>query len=448
MADTRPGRLSAVDVVCRYAGACAGTTAAMSSKIARAGVDGMANMGRWFRWSRPRRAPASGAPAEPPSARATVAENSPPEAAVGPTVSAEESDNGTVGDGSSDAASATDAAASELASQLEELQADNETLTTQLAAAQAQIEQLAVAEEASRAEAAAAIASELAATRNELLEAQREVEAAQSQLAARSATESTGPGSALDDSRGRTGVPTMIDNRGEEDDGPTVANEAEMDTETDVEAVSPASVSPEQVQATASLDGAKRIIFTRALDDLASEDVSARARAVWVMGGIRHVLAAGALVTHMARESSPQVRQECIKSLMTLGLKEGLPAIERALSDPVAAVRLAGVRGLYRMAGPAGGPALARMLSDEDDEVRRRTATCIGWLGLTEHAVALLPLLTDGNHSVRDAAAKAMGNLRSPDVVAELFERLNAPKKLNRKAVAERAGNDHRQGDE
>jgi len=179
----------------------------------------------------------------------------------------------------------------------------------------------------------------------------------------------------------------------------------------------------------------KRIIFRRALSDIANQDPAARADAVKTIAGIRHELSVRVLVNQMASEPSAQVRQECIKALTTLQMTEGLGAVEQALSDRAALVRLAAVWGLYRLAGAESVAALVRMFSDEDVEVRRRAVTCIGWLGREELAVKLLPLLDDSSVSVRLAVVEAMGNLRCRRGVTALIERLNDPEKAVRKAV-------------
>ena len=200
-------------------------------------------------------------------------------------------------------------------------------------------------------------------------------------------------------------------------------------------APNPPVVTEERLHTAVFPGAAEKIIFTRALSDIASQDAATRADAARVMAGVRHDLSVKVLVAQMAREPSPRVRQECIKALTTLKMKEGLPAVERALTDRAASVRLAAVWGLYRLAGAKSAHALARMFSDKDEEVRRRSATCIGWLGQTELAVKLLPLLSDSSVSVRQAAVEAMGNLRSQQVVSALIERLNDPEKVVRKAV-------------
>ncbi len=180
---------------------------------------------------------------------------------------------------------------------------------------------------------------------------------------------------------------------------------------------------------------ADRVIFTRALSDIASQDPGVRADATRVIAGIRHELSVKTLIARMVREPSSQVRQECVKALTTLEMKEGLGAVKRALTDEAASVRLAAVWAIYHLGGAESAPELAHMFSDEDEEIRRRAATCAGWLGQEKLAVKLLPLLADSRVSVRRAAIEAMANLRSRQVVSTLIEHLNDPEKMIRKAI-------------
>ncbi len=187
-------------------------------------------------------------------------------------------------------------------------------------------------------------------------------------------------------------------------------------------------VSDEEVSNAVFSGGAtERIAFNRALSDLTNRDGAVRVDAIKSMSVIDHELSVRALIVHLARESDPRVRQECVKTLTTLEMKEALPAVRKALADPAPSVRLAAVWASYQLAGPQDAPLLAEMLSDEDEGVRRRAATCIGWLGQADLAEVLLPLLNDESDSVRRSAAEAMGNLRNRQTLFALIEHLNDP---------------------
>ncbi|MHC4396165.1 MAG: HEAT repeat domain-containing protein [Planctomycetota bacterium] len=179
----------------------------------------------------------------------------------------------------------------------------------------------------------------------------------------------------------------------------------------------------------------EKIIFTKALSDIAGQDTALRTDAVRTIATVRHELSVRALSAQMARESSPRVRQECIKALMALKMPEGAAAVEHALTDRVASVRLAAVQALYRLTPAQSAPALVRMFYDEDEDVRRRAVVCVGWLGEENLATELLPLLNDNSISVKRAVIEAMANLRSRQVVSTLIEHLNDPVESIRKAV-------------
>jgi len=204
---------------------------------------------------------------------------------------------------------------------------------------------------------------------------------------------------------------------------------------TETKKPAPIPVTPEKVESAVFPDAAKKIIFKQAISDMANRDAAVRVDAAKTLAGIRHELSVRVLAAQMANEPSSQVRQECVKALTKLEMQEGLPAIKLALTDEVAAVRLAAVWGLYHLTGAESFESLTRMFLDKDEEVRRRAATCIGWLGQNEFAVTLLPLVADKSVSVRQAAIEAMGNLHSRQVVSALIECLNDPEESIRKAA-------------
>ncbi len=216
-----------------------------------------------------------------------------------------------------------------------------------------------------------------------------------------------------------------IENIEEPEPEPILESEVEIDVEEiepepllEVELTEPVEVTVEDVQAADFVNAANRIIFTKALSDFASADTFARIDAAKAIGGITHELSARVLVAHIANEKSAMVRQECIKALTTLEMAEGLSAVESALTDETASVRLAAVWGTYRLAGIESLPKLLVMLSDEDASVRRRAVTCIGWLGgqlktigdsqLRRVISALIERLDDSADSIRKAALDAL----------------------------------------
>jgi len=194
--------------------------------------------------------------------------------------------------------------------------------------------------------------------------------------------------------------------------------QAEPEVELKVKVTEPVNVTAEDVQAADFKNGTERIIFTRALSDFSSADTAARVDAARAIGGIAHDLSAKVLIAHAADEPSAVVRQECIKALTTLERKEGLSAVESALTDEAASVRLAAVWGIYRLTGVKSVPALTKVLSDRDEGVKRRAVTCIGWLSgqietighsqLRRVISALIECLNDPAESIRKATLDAL----------------------------------------
>jgi len=332
----------------------------------------------------------------------------------------------------------------QIALQLSELQSEKESLLTELEQARSQVNEAAVHDSEAKARAAILkiLETNLAAAQDNLYKSRKEDQGVKPQ-----------PSSVLSSVQTEHALPTPLEEvvvvAAEEGSGssteaaaPRLNEKASGRTEeqssqvvSEVETPTLPAMIDKEVRVAVFDNETKRVIFRRALSDIANQDPAVRADVVKAIAGIGHELSVRVLVNQMASEPSARVRQECIKALTALQMTEGLSAVEQALSDRAALVRLAAVWGLYRLAGAQSGPALVRMFSDEDVGVRRRAVTCIGWLGQEELAVELLPLLDDGSVSVRLAVVEAMGNLRCRRGVTALIERLNDPEKAVRKAV-------------
>ena len=317
---------------------------------------------------------------------------------------------------------------SQLAARLKALQAEKESLLSQLEQARNEANEAKVRENAVRKRVAAA-ESELAAAQRELEKTDRPVKYVNSPpLSDVSAAARTEKKTVLSE-KGRNKAaavpaeekvePSMeaIATKPDEQANVKIQTQQSQPLITENKIPNPPDVTPEQVQEAVFTNTTDRIIFTKALADIASQDTATRADAARAMAGVRHNLSVRALATQIAREPSVQVRQQCIKALISLEMTEGRDVLERTLTDPAASVRLAAVWGLYCLAGAESAAALAGMFSDENEEVRRRAVTCIGWLAQKQPTI------------------KTMNYLRSPQVVPVLIKRLNDPAKSVRQAA-------------
>ena len=158
-----------------------------------------------------------------------------------------------------------------------------------------------------------------------------------------------------------------------------------------------------------------RTVFARALYDMASQDTTSRMDAAKALAGIRHELSVRVLANQTGSEHSAKVRQECIRSLATLRMNEGITAVETAMNDQVAQVRLVAVWSLYQLAGAQSVPALIRTFSDKDGEVRRRAITCIGWLAREKKTVGMI-----GSTDSRLAASALIRCLQDPEIAVRI----------------------------
>ncbi|MBW7990935.1 MAG: hypothetical protein FVQ84_13095 [Planctomycetes bacterium] len=410
--------------VSKKAGTVAGTSVAISKKIAYGGAKTMVAAKDWFKWPlkilTPENNENNGTTPEESISESQDEQENVRKSAANALIETLELDLVGAERELENAQSEAEKTQSKLTFQLSELKADKESLISEISAleqAKSQANEAAIREGELKAR-VTTLESDLAATQYHLEEPpkEEEVEVASTEEKVESAMESPAAQS--------VGVLTKIEKQ-------TSRPVSEFD-QADIPAVTKS-----QVETAVFPHSTDNIMFTRVLTDIDSGDVKTRATAVKVIGGIRHKLSVKALVAQLTCETSPQVRQECIKALTRQEVNGGLQAVKRALTDPAASVRLAAVRGLYRLAGEESASDLVRMLSDKNEEVRRRSATCIGWLRQEELAVELIPLLSNGNHSVRRAAIEAMGSLRSRQVISALIEHLNDPEKSIRMVIIE-----------
>jgi len=324
-------------------------------------------------------------------------------------------------------------AQTELKKQLQELQAKNESLISELDQARKEADDARIRADSMEAQIAALESNVTAVSlkSEEACEGQSDInsDALQTDYQDEPATvptvEEIKPSNETvviqNDEQINVGVETVEEPENE----PQLESEAEIDVEEiepepmpEVKVTEPVEVTAEDVQAADFKNEAERIIFTKALSDFASTDTAARVDAAKAIGGIAHELSTRVLIAHMADEPAAVVQQECIKALTTLEMAEGLSAVENALTDETASVRLAAVWGIYRLAGIESLPKLLGILSDNDEGVRRRAVTCIGWLGgqlktigdsqLRRVISALIERLNDSADSIRKATLDAL----------------------------------------
>jgi len=369
-----------VCTVSRQVGAVAGTSVVISKKLAGCGIKTVTTTKDWLKRPLKVLVPTRGKKSRTTSQASALESKDEQETgrkkAAKALIAALESDLAAAQRELKKAWSNAEKTQSKLASQLEELKVEKESLLSDLEQAKSEDSEAAAREDEVKTW-VAVLESDLAAAQCQLEKPRKEEEDTMSQ-----------PSSDLN----TMGIEEIELSHQAEEKVRVVSTEEEVKSaieptvaqSVEEEIPAPVAVTDENVQAAIFPNATDKIIFSSALSDITSQDATVRIDAVKTMAGIRHELSVKALAAQMACESSAQVRQECIKALVALEMTEALPAIECALTDEAGSVRLAVVWGLYHLAGTGSTLALTGMLSDEDEEVRRRAATCIGWLGKEE----------------------------------------------------------------
>lgn len=223
-----------------------------------------------------------------------------------------------------------------------------------------------------------------------------------------------------------------------DDTNVSAASEAVMATQDGQgEMMTPEDVTFEELRAAEFDSATENVIFSRFLYELRHQEPATRAKAARGMGGLRHELSVKALVAQLSRDPSEDVRKECVNALTSLEMQEGLESVQKALDDEAVSVRLAAVRGVYRLAGMDAADRLVAMFADESELVRCRAVTCIGWLGDHGLAEPLMALLSDGSVAVRRTVVEALGEIAAPRSFPALISRMTDPdESVRRKALA------------
>ena len=170
-----------------------------------------------------------------------------------------------------------------------------------------------------------------------------------------------------------------------------------------------------------------RAVLKEAVRDVKSADARVRSSAIRVLGRLKERKVAPLLIQAF-RDPSDEVRSACLDALSDVG-EPSAGAIFKMALDPSESVRvrLAAVRGLYRLASITSAPALLKALKDSHPRVRRRAALCLGWLGADSDAPSLLPLFRDDYAEVRAAAVEAVGALKLRSAIPALIHALEDP---------------------
>lgn len=148
----------------------------------------------------------------------------------------------------------------------------------------------------------------------------------------------------------------------------------------------------------------------QALADLAEPDATLRRLAVQYLGRQADTATLPQVIA-AAADADREVRQAALEALAAFG-PQAVSALEQALNDPQPTVRLAALRGIYRLRGEEAQALFLEQARSESALVRRRAMLYLGLVGRGEAEQALCYGLRDPAPEVRRTAVFALAALR------------------------------------
>ena len=167
----------------------------------------------------------------------------------------------------------------------------------------------------------------------------------------------------------------------------------------------------------------EKLVFQRAVQDVQSTDPALIEAA---MGNLKRIKnpAVTRVLGLLAKDPREGVRAHSLTVLTEQEEEGAVPLFEEAVKDSSVRVRMAALRGLYKLGCGRAIPHFMKALEDEDAGVRHRAVTCLSWAGVPEAIPNMLPLLQDSDTVVRKAVVDALGNLESRLGVPGLIQAL------------------------
>ena len=178
--------------------------------------------------------------------------------------------------------------------------------------------------------------------------------------------------------------------------------------------------------------------FEKVAEDLLDSDMEIKILAVAELGRMKNKAAVPVLAEALKFEE-PHLTLEVVNSLIDIGDSSAVRLFKDRVQDAHYRVRVACLRGLYKMAAENDGEAnriLLKALQDEHPDVRKSGATFLGWKGNEEAVPALVQGLKDEDERVTKAALSALAAIRDKSAVLPLIKVLrNKDIELKKKAL-------------
>ena len=165
--------------------------------------------------------------------------------------------------------------------------------------------------------------------------------------------------------------------------------------------------------------------FETVANDLLDKESEIRMLAASEMAKIGNQAAVPILMA-ISHDKDPYLVAEALNSLIQLKAPRAVPLLEEKLSDNHYRIRMAALRGLYKLADiDVFKAACLNAVKDDHPEVRKTAITFIGWKDYSEGVPPLVQCLKDEDERVKQVAIAALGNIRDKAAVMPLIKLLS-----------------------
>jgi len=162
--------------------------------------------------------------------------------------------------------------------------------------------------------------------------------------------------------------------------------------------------------------------FEKVAGDLLDSEMEVKILAVAELGKMKNEAAVPVLAESIKFEE-PHLSSEIVNALIDIGDSSAVNLFKDRAKDPYYRVRVACLRGLYKLAGDdeASMHILISALQDEHPDVRKSGITFLGWKDNEEAVPALVQCLKDEDERVTKAALSALATIRDKSAVLPLI---------------------------
>jgi len=165
--------------------------------------------------------------------------------------------------------------------------------------------------------------------------------------------------------------------------------------------------------------------FEKVANDLLSEENEVRILAANELAKMKNE-AAVPVLTESVKKGDSNLTSEIINALITIGSVNSVPLFKEMVTDKNYRVRVACLRGLYKLAEEDDDAVqlLVDAVKDEHPEVRKYAITFIGWKDNAKSVPSLVNALRDDHNDVKKTALDALATIRDKATVLPVIRSL------------------------